>query len=141
MKKIIISSFLLFIGAVNAQVKMGDNPTTLNANSLLELESTNKGLLLPRLALSAADLAAPLSAHVQGMVIYNTATAGSAPNEVVPGYYFNNGSSWQRVATVPDDLATLYNANGTLSGNRTVAQATNNLNLRAPRLQVQAILQ
>jgi uncharacterized protein (TIGR02145 family) len=34
---------------LNAQVKIGDNPTSLNAASLLELESTTQGFLLPRL--------------------------------------------------------------------------------------------
>lgn len=32
-----------------SQVKIGNNPTNVNPNSLLELESTTKGLLLPRL--------------------------------------------------------------------------------------------
>jgi len=35
--------------ALSAQVKIGNNQSNLNPNSLLELESTNKGLLLPRL--------------------------------------------------------------------------------------------
>ena len=33
-----------------AQVKIGDNSTTVNPNSILELESTTKGLLLPRIS-------------------------------------------------------------------------------------------
>lgn len=88
--------------SAQAQVKFGQNSATINANSLLELESTNKGLLLPRVALSATNLASPLSAHVAGMVVYNTATAGTSPNNVSPGYYYNDGAKWNRIATSPD---------------------------------------
>ncbi len=49
MKKLLLSAALLVIGFLNAQVKIGDNPTSLNAGSLLELESTTQGFLLPRL--------------------------------------------------------------------------------------------
>ncbi|MFI0425317.1 MAG: hypothetical protein ACH34V_00025 [Flavobacterium sp.] len=95
-----ISAFFLLFGALNtsqAQVKVGDNPTTINANSVLEIESTNKGLLLPRVALTSAIVATPMSAHVSGMTVYNTATAGTAPDNVTPGFYYNNGTRWVAV--------------------------------------------
>ncbi|HLK28120.1 MAG TPA: hypothetical protein VKT28_06035, partial [Puia sp.] len=94
MKKIkralLCSIFLLadFIG--NSQVKFGNNPTVINANSLLELESGNKGLLLPRMALTQTTSPAPLAAHVQGMTVYNTASV----NDVLPGIYYNDGTKW-----------------------------------------------
>ncbi|MNS95615.1 hypothetical protein D3C72_1298820 [compost metagenome] len=39
----------------------------------------------------------PLSAHVKGMYVYNTATAG----DVTPGPYSNDGTRWQKVLTDP----------------------------------------
>ena len=36
---------------VSAQVKIGDNHEIINAGSLLELESSNKGFMFPRLSL------------------------------------------------------------------------------------------
>lgn len=42
----IFGSFML----ANAQLKVGDNPTNIQKSSILELESTRQGLLLPRLA-------------------------------------------------------------------------------------------
>jgi hypothetical protein len=33
-----------------------------------------------------------------GLLIYNTATAGTAPNNVVPGYYFWNGTYWVQIS-------------------------------------------
>ncbi|MBL7712923.1 MAG: hypothetical protein JNL13_10675 [Chitinophagaceae bacterium] len=65
-----------------------------SANAILELESANKGLLLPRVALNSVLDASPLSAHVAGITIYNTVSAGSPPDDVQPGFYYNNGSRW-----------------------------------------------
>jgi hypothetical protein len=95
LNQIIAFVFLLSISlTTNAQVKIGNNPTTINANSVLEVESTNKGILMPRVALTGTANAAPLTAHVGGMTVYNNATAG----DVTPGYYYNNGTKWVRIA-------------------------------------------
>src|SRR5438045_6196540 len=50
--KVLLAFFvLLCMGfGVNAQLKVGDNPTTIQKSSKLELESSRQGLLLPRLA-------------------------------------------------------------------------------------------
>src|SRR5690606_10261243 len=82
-----------------SQQKIGQNPLTINPNAALEIESSNKGLLLPRLELQATNLAAPLTAHVEGMTVYNTATAGTGETAVSPGYYYNDGTQWVRIAT------------------------------------------
>lgn len=71
-----------------------------NSNAALEVNATNKGLLIPRLALTGTGSASPLAGHVAGMLVYNTATAGSAPLNVSPGFYFNNGSKWVRVSDI-----------------------------------------
>ena len=91
---------ILLLTAVNsqAQIKIGKNPTTINPSSLLEVESDNKGVLLPRVALQSAVNFAPLAAHVAGMIVYNTATAGTAPDNVVPGFYYNDGTRWLNLA-------------------------------------------
>jgi len=100
MKKV----YLILLGFVgfyaSAQVKIGDNPTVPHpsGSALLEMESTNKGLLLPRVALTTTTAFAPLSAHVAGMTVYNTATAG----DVVPGFYYNDGTKWARLGNVAE---------------------------------------
>jgi hypothetical protein len=78
---------------------VGIGTVTPNINAQLEISSTNKGLLLPRVALSATNNASPLSAHVIGMVVYNTATAGSGSTAVSPGFYTNDGAKWARMVT------------------------------------------
>jgi microcystin-dependent protein len=79
------------------QVKIGDNHTTVNENSLLELESASKGFLLPRITLTSTTSASPLTSHVQGMMIFNTATTGSGATAVTPGIYYNNGTQWEKM--------------------------------------------
>jgi len=95
---IVVIAGLLSIDA-QAQLKVGNNPTTLNANAILEIESANKGLLLPRVALSATNNPSPLTAHAPGMVVYNTATASSGATAVSPGFYTNDGTKWDRMIT------------------------------------------
>jgi hypothetical protein len=124
MKKTLLAlAATLSFGYANAQMKLGSNPTTTNSNALLEMETTNKGLLLPRVALTSTTAFAPLTVHVAGMAVYNTATAG----DVTPGYYFDNGTKWVRVADANAAVSNLYTADGTLTGARTVTMGANNL--------------
>ena len=93
--QLIVFSALMLIGTMaKAQVKVGKNPTSINANAVFEMEDTTKGMLLPRLALSSSSAFTPLTAHVRGMVVYNTATA----LDVTPGFYYNDGVKWVRIA-------------------------------------------
>ncbi len=85
-----------------AQQNIGIGTGTPNSNAILDITATNKGLLLPRLALTATNATSPLSAFVAGMAVYNTATAGVSPNNVTPGYYFSDGSKWVRLITAAD---------------------------------------
>jgi len=76
-----------------SQLKVGDNPTTINPNSVIEIESTNKGLLMPRLALVSSTVPTPLNMHIAGMTVYNTATS----NDLTPGFYYNDGAKWVKL--------------------------------------------
>ncbi len=71
------------------QVKISDFPSTsgtVNANAILELESTSRGIIPPRVVLSSASSESPLTAPVEnGTLIYNT--SGNIP----AGYYVWQG--------------------------------------------------
>ena len=94
-KKIILLSAVLFSAVMSAQVKIGGTDGTPNPSAMLDVEATNKGMLLPRLALQDTSVPTPLLAHVAGMTVYNTAAA----NDVVPGFYYNDGTKWQQMVT------------------------------------------
>lgn len=57
-----------------------------------------KGMLIPRVQLVASNNTAPIlpapGVNEKGLIVYNTATAGSSPNNVVPGYYYWDGTKW-----------------------------------------------
>jgi hypothetical protein len=98
-------AFLLLMGlqmnSAHAQQKIGGAVGAADANSYLQLgdaTGANKGLLMPRVALTATNLPAPLSAHVAGMHVYNTATAGSGSTAVAAGEYYNDGTQWISIA-------------------------------------------
>ena len=101
MKKgiLIIVVTVFCIWQSNAQTGIGT--TTPSASAKLEVAATDKGFLPPRVALTATNVFTPItgtSSAAAGLLIYNTATAGSAPNNVVPGYYYWNGSAWVQIA-------------------------------------------
>ncbi|AWK05530.1 hypothetical protein HYN56_15305 [Flavobacterium crocinum] len=77
-----------------------NNPDT---NAVLDLNnisgSTIQGLALPRVSLSSTDAATPLSAHIAGMMVYNTVANGSGDKQVVEGIYYNNGSNWVLISS------------------------------------------
>jgi hypothetical protein len=102
--------FLLIIIAVSitpltAQVKIGDNPNTINANSMLELESTNKGFLPPRVPLNSLSSTAPMTATIAtGTLVYST--GGTLPD----GYYYWNSTRWVLLSTARDNYVRVRSA-------------------------------
>ncbi len=91
----------------NAQLKVGDNPTSIQKSSILELESTRQGLLLPRLTDTAAinSLNPP-----DGMIIYLTADHSLR---------IRSNNSWKKLASMADATA-----NWSLTGNNGTDSAT-----------------
>ncbi|KAB1228388.1 hypothetical protein [Chryseobacterium viscerum] len=87
---------------------VGIGTTIPNSSSILDISAADKGLLPPRLELLATDLALPLASHVQGMVVYNTATSGTSPNNVSPGLYINDGTKWERISTSVQNYTSYY---------------------------------
>ena len=96
MKNVIIFYlFFLFIGSSGfAQLGINTDNSAPDASAGLDVKFTNKGLLPPRVALTAINAALPVTAPAVGLLVYNTATAGTAPNNVLPGYHCWSGTKW-----------------------------------------------
>lgn len=75
----------------DGDVGIGATPAT---SAKLDITATDRGLLIPRVALTAKNVAAPIAAPATSLLVYNTATTGVSPNNVVPGYYYWNGAAW-----------------------------------------------
>ncbi len=99
MKTYALLFFSLFVLIGHAQTGIGT--TAPNASAKLEVAATDKGFLPPRVALTASNVFAPItgtSSAATGLLIYNTASAGTTPNNVVPGYYYWNGTTWIQIS-------------------------------------------
>jgi hypothetical protein len=77
-----------------SQVSINSDGTSADASAMLDVKSTNKGLLPSRVELTAINSAAPVTNPAIGLLVYNTANAGTPPNDVMNGYYFWNGTRW-----------------------------------------------
>ncbi len=92
MKFIIV---IVFIGSVffSFAQNIGINATgVIPSNSaMLDVSSTDKGLLIPRVDIIDLSTALPISAPAVSLLVYNTnATSGI-------GYYYWNGTSWTKL--------------------------------------------
>lgn len=104
MKKI-FGFFILAMGvqALNAQVLISDGPVNSpvpNFDAILELRSVsnNKGILMPKVSLTATNNSSPFASHMAGITVYNTARSTiTALTAVTPGFYYNDGTSWQKL--------------------------------------------
>lgn len=102
-REIVVLSSILFLSTYNfaqQNVSISDISTTPHASSVLDVSSSTKGLLIPRVALTSINVSTPIgSAPLTSLLVYNTATAGTAPNNVTPGYYYWDGTKWCRFDT------------------------------------------
>jgi len=87
------------IGSINgvngatASANVGIGTSTPHSSAALEVKSTDKGVLVPRIALTAANVASPVTSPADALLVYNTAAAGSGTNAVEPGFYYWNAAS------------------------------------------------
>ena len=67
----ILFLFFLSFNQLFSQVKVGENPSNINSSAVLEIESTNKGFLPPRMTTAQRDA---IQNPAPGLYIYNTDT-------------------------------------------------------------------
>lgn len=97
-------SFTLLLCALFYEVSyaqnVGINATGAAPNSAagLDVDFSNKGILVPRVGLTGTDDTTTVASPIASLLVYNTATAGTSPNDVSPGYYYYTGAAWTRVA-------------------------------------------
>ena len=120
MKKLLTLITIIAFTSLYAQVGVG----TTTPNGALDVNSSTNGLIPPRVALTATNVAAPVvnpqgGALVPGTLVWNTATAGTIPNNVIPGMYYWDGTRWISLAGSPGGL------DWSLSGNTGTNPATN----------------
>lgn len=99
MKKTITLLSLFAVTFSHAQ-NVGINSTGAApvSSAALDVDMANKGILIPRVALTTTGAFAPVTGTATtSLLVYNTATAGVFPSNVTPGYYFWDGAKWVRL--------------------------------------------
>lgn len=92
-------NFLLaLIFPVFSFAQIGIGTSTVDASAKLQIDATDRGFLQPRVELTGTDDVATIATPATGLMVFNTATAGSGAAAVSPGVYYHNGAAWQRVA-------------------------------------------
>lgn len=95
---LLVCVFLLISNAIFAQnVGINSSGASPDASAGLDVSFTDKGVLIPRVALTSTNAAGPITSPTTSLLVYNTATAGTSPTNVYPGYYFWDGSAWDRL--------------------------------------------
>ena len=134
MKK--IYNFALAFGMLGASAPLfaqgvGINSTNSapNASAMLDVSATNKGVLIPRIALTGTTDATTITTPTTSLIIYNSATV----SDVTPGFYYWNGSRWVRLTSGADQGLWTENAGNlfptTLSNNVGIGTITPNQKL------------
>ncbi|KZE83704.1 hypothetical protein AV926_04105 [Myroides marinus] len=98
MKKRLLPVALLF-GTFAANAQVGIGTATPNKSAELLIESSNRGLLIPNVALtSTTDKNTITNGNVQSLMVYATKTQG----DITPGYYYWDINKWVRLTADKD---------------------------------------
>ena len=85
MKKLL---FILLLFPLFIKAQVGINTTTPDASSMLDINATDKGLLIPRISIPNLNATAPVTAPATSLLVYNTnATTGI-------GFHYWDGAKW-----------------------------------------------
>lgn len=123
---------LLYGSTSYAQVGISKDPDFIpNSSAILDASASDRGILIPRLALTSLTSLSPVvtSSAPTSLLVYNTSTVGT---DILPGFYYWDATSspesprWRPINTDNN----LYNTDGTLTSNRVVSQNNNKLVFR-----------
>lgn len=98
--KIILLSVMLFGATTTMNAQTGIGTAQPHQSAQLDITSSDKGVLIPRIALTSATQQLQTTvANEASLLIYNTATV--ALEGLTPGYYYWDAAKWNRI--VKDD--------------------------------------
>jgi hypothetical protein len=85
---------LLFFITYSTFAQTGIGTSTPHASAKLDVFSTNKGFLPPRVTLTSTTDASTIASPAEGLLVYNLGSVG-----LQAGYYYWNGANWATIAT------------------------------------------
>jgi hypothetical protein len=99
-RRILAVQALVVVGLLSAGLhaqSVGIGTNSPHPSARLHISDNARGLLIPNVALSATNVAAPVTGPATSLLVYNTATAGTGATAVSPGSYYWDGSRWVRL--------------------------------------------
>lgn len=78
----------IYTNQISAQISINYTGDLPDSSSILDISSTNSGILIPRIALTDTSDATTIAGPATSLMVYNTTTGGG----LVPGYYYNDGT-------------------------------------------------
>ncbi len=94
-KQLLSLCILLLPLAGICQVAVGTN--NVHPSAEFQIESNNRGFLQSRIALTGTTDIVTIANPATGLMVYNTATAGSGATAITPGVYYFDGTRWVRM--------------------------------------------
>lgn len=85
--------FTLFTCTINAQI--GIQTTTPQAQ--LDVTATDRGILIPRVALTSLTVQLPVTNPQGGHIVESTLVYHNGTNGITAGYYYWTGTKWQGI--------------------------------------------
>lgn len=132
-RKIIFLSLVLLYNSFSwAQMAVNTDGSIPNSSAMLDVKSTTKGILVPRMTAAERGL---IASPATGLMVYQTNTPA--------GYYYYNGTAWKQIidaasSAVNPPLTSLLMFDGSnwVSKNLVIGQAGGNqpVNIRQPYL-------
>jgi hypothetical protein len=132
----LIAGLLLFSYTLFSQVGIGTTAPTgaLEVSAVLPSPSTQMaGFVPPTVSLSATNSTLTTTGGISvvnadtggvptiGTLVYNRNTSAPGANQVTPGYYYYNGSNWEKMATSGLSSTTYFTPTGFIVPQNTAA--------------------
>jgi hypothetical protein len=116
-------SLFFFFFSIQLYAQTGIGTTTPEVSAKLDVTSSNKGFLPPRITLTSLTDITTIPNPATGLLVYNT---GSNVG-LVAGYYYWNGSSWATIATATGSGVSASFMRGSRTAAQTAGLSTNGL--------------
>ncbi len=90
-----IATIFILLFTVNFKLFAQNNPS-----AMLDVAASNKGVLVPRVSLTSTTDISTITSPATSLLVYNTNTIGTPPNNISPGFYYWNGTKWSILGNI-----------------------------------------
>ena len=87
-------------------VGINSTNSSADASAMLDISASDKGILIPRVALTGTGDIVTITSPARSLLVYNSATV----SDVTPGFYYWNGTAWVRMTSGTDQELWTENA-------------------------------